>query len=61
MILFFADNIMEIFVSAMESPSQFFVQVYGPGTLALDDLVEKMSNYYDNEENAESHILKNVS
>ncbi|XP_043467814.1 tudor and KH domain-containing protein homolog [Leptopilina heterotoma] len=52
---------MEIFVSACETPSQFFVQVYGPGTLALDELVDKMTVYYNNQENAELHTLKNIT
>ena len=52
---------MEVYVSAMENPGQFWVQVYGPGTLALDELVEKMTEYYEKKENAECHELKDVS
>lgn len=61
MLDFFAGSTMEIFVSACETPSQFFVQVYGPGTLALDELVDKMTVYYNNTDNAELHALKNAS
>lgn len=55
------DGIMEVFVSAMESPSQFWVQIVGPGTTALDKLVLEMTTYYNDEENLELHTLKNVS
>lgn len=51
---------MEVYVSAMESPSQFWIQVVGPGTTALDKLVLEMTAYYNEEENRELHILKNV-
>ncbi|XP_076164200.1 tudor and KH domain containing protein papi [Ptiloglossa arizonensis] len=55
------DGIMEVYVSAMESPSQFWIQVVGPGTTALDKLVLEMTAYYNEEENRELHILKNVT
>lgn len=52
---------MQVFVSAMETPSQFWIQVVGPGTTSLDDLIAEMNAYYNVEENAELHALKNVS
>lgn len=56
-----SDGLMEVYVSAMENPSQFWVQIVGPGTMALDKLVSEMTTYYDNEENYEIHRLKNVN
>ncbi|KAG7208620.1 hypothetical protein KM043_014827 [Ampulex compressa] len=55
------DGTMEVYVSAMETPSQFWVQLIGPGTTALHKLVSEMSVYYDEEENQEMHLLKNIS
>lgn len=51
---------MEVYVSAIENPSQFWVQVAGAGTLSLDDLVAEMTAYYGDEENRELHKLKTV-
>lgn len=47
-------------MSAMENPSQFWVQVIGPGITALDKLVSEMTAYYNEEESHELHALKNV-
>lgn len=55
------DGVMEVYVSAMENPSQFWVQVVGPGTAALDKLVAKMTAYYNDEQSHELHALKNVN
>ncbi|XP_053971961.1 tudor and KH domain-containing protein homolog isoform X1 [Hylaeus volcanicus] len=55
------DGLMEIYVSAMENPSQFWIQVVGHGTTALDKLVSDMAEYYSEEENRELHRLKNVT
>ncbi|XP_034945745.1 tudor and KH domain-containing protein homolog [Chelonus insularis] len=55
------EGVMEVYVSAVESPSRFWVQVVGEGTLALDSLVENMTAYYNNEDNREIHILKDIS
>ncbi|OAD53586.1 Tudor and KH domain-containing protein [Eufriesea mexicana] len=56
-----SDGLMEVYVSAMESPSQFWVQVVGPSTTALDKLVSEMTAYYNDEQNHELHILKNIT
>ncbi|XP_046607196.1 tudor and KH domain-containing protein homolog [Neodiprion virginianus] len=53
--------LMEVYVSAVENPSQFWVQVVGPGAVALDELVTEMTEYYRDEENLELHMLKDVS
>lgn len=52
---------MEVYVSAVESPSRFWVQLLGPGTIALDKLVIDMTLYYNEEGNREIHELKNVN
>ncbi|XP_015126881.1 tudor and KH domain-containing protein homolog [Diachasma alloeum] len=51
----------EVYVSATDSPSEFWVQVVGPGTLALDDLVKAMTDYYNNDESRELHTLIHIS
>ncbi|XP_076239155.1 tudor and KH domain containing protein papi [Calliopsis andreniformis] len=55
------DGVMEVYVSAMESPSQFWIQIVGSGTTALDKLVSEMTAYYNEEENHELHTLKDVT
>ncbi|XP_063972857.1 tudor and KH domain-containing protein homolog isoform X2 [Diachasmimorpha longicaudata] len=54
-------GLKEVYVSATESPSEFWVQVVGPGTLALDDLVKSMTEYYKEEESRELHTLIHIS
>ncbi|OAD59809.1 Tudor and KH domain-containing protein [Eufriesea mexicana] len=56
-----SDGLVKVYVSAMESPSQFCVQVVGPDTTALDKLVYEMTAYYDDEQNHGLHILKNIT
>lgn len=56
-----AQKSMEVYVSASESPSQFWIQVIGPSMPELDDLVENMTKYYNNEENKILHTLKNIT
>lgn len=55
------DGTMEVYVSAMESPTKFWVQIVGRGTTALDKLVSEMTAYYNETENRELHKLKDVS
>jgi hypothetical protein len=54
------EGLIEVFVCACENPSQFYIQVIGPGNALLDDLVKEMTDYYEFEENREIHKLKNV-
>ncbi|XP_031366312.1 tudor and KH domain-containing protein homolog [Apis dorsata] len=56
-----SDGGMEVYISAMETPSQFWVQVVGPGTTALDKLVSDMTVYYNDEKNHELHKLRNIT
>lgn len=56
-----SDGFIEVYVSAVETPSQFWVQIVGPGITALDKLVSDMNTYYSNKENYEMHKLKSVN
>lgn len=51
------DGQSEVYVSAIASPSRFWVQRVGPQSKELDSLTEEMSTYYDNEENRLSHYI----
>ncbi|KAJ8680678.1 hypothetical protein QAD02_016465 [Eretmocerus hayati] len=54
-------SLIEVFVSAAENPSQFYIQVTGHPHTSLDGLVKEMTEYYDCEENREIHSLKNIT
>lgn len=51
---------MEVFVCAVDNPSQFYIQVISQTNAKLDDLIKEMTEYYDNDENKEGHVLKEV-
>lgn len=51
------DGQLEVYVSAIASPSRFWVQLVGPQSKKLDSLTEEMSTYYDNEENRNLHKI----
>ncbi|XP_061394815.1 tudor and KH domain-containing protein homolog [Musca vetustissima] len=48
---------MEVYVSAIASPAKFWVQLIGPQTKKLDDLVANMTAYYSNAENRAMHQI----
>ncbi|XP_026321288.1 tudor and KH domain-containing protein homolog isoform X2 [Hyposmocoma kahamanoa] len=52
---------IEVYVSAVSSPARFWVQLVGPQVAQLDDLVEHMTEYYNNKDNRANHALKEVS
>ncbi|XP_037875289.1 tudor and KH domain-containing protein homolog isoform X1 [Bombyx mori] len=52
---------IEVYVSAVSSPSRFWVQFVGPQVAQLDDLVAHMTEYYSKKENREAHTLRHVS
>lgn len=56
-----ADGYIEVYVSALESPSRFWVQLVGTQSINLDKLVEDMTNYYSHEPNQQSHALTSVA
>ncbi|GBP10639.1 Tudor and KH domain-containing protein homolog [Eumeta japonica] len=52
---------IEVYVSAVSSPSRFWVQFVGPQVAQLDELVQHMTEYYSNKDNREAHALSSVS
>ncbi|XP_013180203.1 PREDICTED: tudor and KH domain-containing protein-like isoform X2 [Papilio xuthus] len=52
---------IEVYVSAVSSPSRFWVQFVGPQVAQLDNLVAHMTEYYSNKENRAAHALETVS
>lgn len=55
------DGLMEVYISAMQTPSLFWIQVIGSANVDLQHLVDEMTEYYNNEENRELHILKKIT
>lgn len=49
---------LEVFVSAVISPSRFWVQLIGPQSTELDFLVDAMTEYYNIKENQELHQIR---
>ncbi|XP_058446127.1 tudor and KH domain-containing protein homolog isoform X2 [Malaya genurostris] len=49
---------LEVFVSAVVSPSRFYLQLIGPQTTDLDILVESMTEYYNQQENRDLHQIR---
>ena len=41
------DKVIEVYVSSILNPSQFYVQKVGPESVALDKLVQDMTAYYE--------------
>ncbi|XP_067122876.1 tudor and KH domain-containing protein homolog [Centruroides vittatus] len=56
-----SDGFLEVFVSAVESPSQFWVQLVGTKSIQLDRMVEDMTSFYGQLENRELTKLSSVS
>lgn len=52
------DGKLEVFVSAVNSPSRFWVQLVGPQSTELDFLVDAMTEYYNTKENQELHQIR---
>ncbi|XP_034256100.1 tudor and KH domain-containing protein homolog [Thrips palmi] len=55
-----SDGFFDVFVSAAVDPHQFWVQSVSPRGVELDQLVDKMTEYYGNPENLEMHTLKEI-
>uniref|UniRef100_A0A1A9W0Q4 Tudor domain-containing protein n=1 Tax=Glossina brevipalpis TaxID=37001 RepID=A0A1A9W0Q4_9MUSC len=49
---------MEVYVSAIATPEKFWVQIIGPQTKQLDDLVNDMTEYYELKENCNMHKIQ---
>ncbi|XP_059057745.1 tudor and KH domain-containing protein homolog isoform X2 [Achroia grisella] len=52
---------IEVYVSAVSSPSRFWVQFVGPQVSQLDELVAHMTDYYGNKDNRAAHAISSVS
>ncbi|EDV57432.1 tudor and KH domain-containing protein homolog [Drosophila erecta] len=48
---------MEVYVSAVASPTKFWVQLIGPQSKKLDSMVHEMTSYYSSAENRAKHVL----
>ncbi|XP_013103022.1 tudor and KH domain-containing protein homolog [Stomoxys calcitrans] len=48
---------MEVYVSAIASPAKFWVQLIGPQSKKLDDLVSNMTAYYSSADNRAMHQI----
>lgn len=48
---------LEVYVSAVAHPSKFFVQMVGSQSVELDLLIDAMSEYYNDDENRERHVI----
>lgn len=48
---------LEIYVSAIASPSRFWIQLYGKQSTELDKLTVSMSEYYDKSDNQKLHKI----
>lgn len=51
------DGQLEVYVSAIASPSRFWLQLVGPQSLELDKLVENMTEYYNVIDNQKLHKI----
>lgn len=52
------DSALKVYVSAIASPSKFWVQMVGPQTSKLDHLVAEMTEYYGKAENQTLHKVE---
>lgn len=48
---------LEVYVSAVASPSRFWIQLYGKQSSELDKLTVSMTEYYKQSNNQEAHII----
>ncbi|KXJ83116.1 hypothetical protein RP20_CCG008727 [Aedes albopictus] len=51
-------NQLEVFVSAVISPSRFYLQLVGPQSSELDILVDTMTQYYNQQDNRDLHQIR---
>lgn len=49
---------LEVFVSAVISPSRFYLQLVGPQSSELDVLVDTMTQYYNQQDNRNIHRIR---
>jgi tudor domain-containing protein 2 len=53
-----SDGQLEVFVSACENPSRFWLQLVGPQSTELDIMVETMTEYYNQADNQDLHRIR---
>ncbi|XP_015668845.1 tudor and KH domain-containing protein [Protobothrops mucrosquamatus] len=51
-----AKDHLEVYISASESPSHFWIQIIGTKALYLDKLVQEMTKYYDGSDDGEVSV-----
>ncbi|XP_034834686.1 tudor and KH domain-containing protein homolog isoform X2 [Maniola hyperantus] len=51
---------IEVYVSAVSTPSRFWVQFVGPQVTQLDELVAHMTDYYSNKDNRANHSIRKL-
>ncbi|XP_045774335.1 tudor and KH domain-containing protein homolog isoform X2 [Maniola jurtina] len=51
---------IEVYVSAVSTPSRFWVQFVGPQVAQLDELVAHMTEYYSNKDNRANHTIRKL-
>lgn len=56
-----ADGYIEVYISAMDDPSAFHVQMVGTQSVLLDKLVADMTSYYAHPPNQKAHALASAS
>ncbi|XP_050665736.1 tudor and KH domain-containing protein homolog isoform X2 [Leptidea sinapis] len=56
-----AGSSIEVYVSAVSSPSRFWVQFVGPQVSQLDELVAHMTEYYSNKDTRAAHAVSRVA
>ncbi|KAL0128829.1 hypothetical protein PUN28_003898 [Cardiocondyla obscurior] len=55
------NDLMEVYVSALNTPNMFWIQVIGSANIELQQLELEMTEYYNNAENRKNHMLKNIT
>lgn len=56
-----SDGFLEVYVSAVENPGRFFVQIVGTQSIQLDKMVEEMTEFYSQSGNQVCYELPSVS
>lgn len=56
-----ADGFIEVYISSMDDPSTFHVQMIGTHSVTLDKLVADMTNYYSHPPNQKAHALASAA
>lgn len=52
---------MEVYVSEIDTPNHFWIQIPGPGIIALNNLSAIMKSYYNNKYDPFSEVSKRMN